>query len=68
MNLSIGALIVIASVLGGFAALGGNLTVLWQPFEIVIIVGAALGAFIIGTPQQVIRDTGGVLRGLFRAA
>lgn len=65
MNLVVGAIIVVASVLGGFAALGGNLSVLWQPFELVIIGGAALGAFIIANPRRVIQDTGGVLRQLF---
>ncbi|MCC2663899.1 MAG: motA [Geminicoccaceae bacterium] len=36
-----GSVIVVLSVLGGYAALGGKLYVLWQPFEIVIICGAA---------------------------
>lgn len=66
MNLLLGALIVIGSVLGGFAAMGGNLAVLWQPFEVVIICGAALGAFIIANPRRVIQDTGQVIRELFR--
>ncbi|MFM2042801.1 MAG: chemotaxis MotA protein [Pseudomonadota bacterium] len=66
MHLLLGALIVIASVLGGYAAMGGNILVLWQPFEVVIIVGAALGAYIIANPIQVIRDTGQVVQELFR--
>jgi chemotaxis protein MotA len=37
--------------------MGGKLFVLWQPFEVVIIVGAAIGAFIIGNPKVVIDRT-----------
>ncbi len=50
----VGSVLVVVSVLGGFAAMGGNLDVLVQPFEVVIIIGAALGAFIIANSKQVI--------------
>lgn len=49
MNFFIGFLIVVACVLGGYAAMGGSIAVLWQPFEYVIIIGAAMGAMVIGT-------------------
>ncbi len=54
MFLIIGVVVVFASVLGGYVAMGGHLLVLMQPFEFVIIVGAALGAFVIGNPKPVI--------------
>lgn len=54
MLVIVGAIIVIVSVLGGFVALGGHIDVLIQPFEFVIICGAALGAFMIGNPKHVI--------------
>ena len=54
MLVIVGAIIVVVSVLGGFVALGGHIDVLIQPFEFVIIVGAALGAFMIGNPKEVI--------------
>jgi chemotaxis protein MotA len=54
----VGSIIVILSVLGGFMALGGHLFVLWQPFEFVIICGAALGAFIIASPKSVLLGVG----------
>jgi len=57
MNIFFGLILVCASVLGGFWAMGGPLYVLWQPYEIVIIVGAALGAFIIANPNSVLKDT-----------
>lgn len=46
MFVLIGYTIVFASVLGGFVMAGGHLAALLQPAEFVIIVGAALGAFI----------------------
>jgi chemotaxis protein MotA len=57
MFLIIGVVVVFACVLGGYVAMGGKLGVLWQPFEAVIIVGAAIGAFIIGNPKAVIGRT-----------
>jgi chemotaxis protein MotA len=54
----VGSFIVLASVLGGYAALGGHLFVLWQPFEFVIIGGAAIGGFIIANPKNVLGKTG----------
>ncbi len=57
MFLIIGSIVVMVSVLGGYAAMGGKLGVLWQPFEAVIIVGAALGALVIGNPKSVLIRT-----------
>ena len=54
MFLIVGSIVVFVCVLGGYAAMGGKLGVLWQPFEVVIIVGAAIGAFIIANPKSVI--------------
>ncbi len=58
MNLLIGSFVVVASVLGGFMAHGGQLLAIWQPFEIVIICGAALGAFVIANPKAIIFKVG----------
>lgn len=67
MLIIIGTIIVTISVLGGYAMHGGNLSVLWQPSEFIIIFGAAFGAFIIGTPKAVavatIKSIGPMLRG-----
>ena len=53
----LGSLVVIGCVLGGYLGAGGHLHVLWQPFEFVIIIGAALGGFIIGNPGYVMKTT-----------
>ena len=58
MLLIVGSLIVLGSVIGGYAAPGGHLAVLFQPYEFVIILGAALGGFIIANPKDVLKRTG----------
>jgi chemotaxis protein MotA len=66
MRLIIGTILVFGCVLGGYAAMGGHLEVLWQPFEAVIILGAALGAFIIGNTGAVLKQSGGIFGTLLR--
>ncbi len=51
----VGIIIVIVCVFGGFLGAGGHLHVIWQPFEVVIIGGAALGGFIIANPMSTIK-------------
>lgn len=46
--------IVIVSVLGGYSLVGGNIGILLQPSELIIICGSALGAFIIGNKKSVV--------------
>ena len=58
MSFIIGLIVTMGCMLGGFAALGGHLIVLWQPWEFVIIMGSALGTFIVANPLKVIKDTG----------
>jgi chemotaxis protein MotA len=65
MLLIIGALIVLGSVAGGYMLHGGNLLVLYQPTEVLIIVGAALGSLIIGTPLGILKGLGGQLKSFF---
>ncbi len=64
MNFVVGFVLVVGCVLGGFHMMGGNIMVLWQPWEIVIIVGAAMGAYIIGNPKSILKDTYLSLRSL----
>ena len=53
MNLIIGIVVVFGCVLGGFAVHGGQLGALWQPAELLIIGGAAIGALIIANPFRI---------------
>lgn len=59
MKLIIGLAIVFASVLIGYAANGGHMVVLWQPYEFMIIMGAAIGAYIIANTSAVVGRTPG---------
>jgi chemotaxis protein MotA len=51
----IGTVIVLACVAGGFLMAGGNLLALWHPSEVIIIIGAALGAYITSNPVKVVK-------------
>ncbi|WP_342360269.1 flagellar motor stator protein MotA [Terrarubrum flagellatum] len=66
MRLIVGAIIVFTCVLGSYAAMGGHLEVLWQPFEFVIILGAAIGAFVIGNPGPVLKAVPAMLGTLMK--
>jgi len=61
MRLGIGILVILVSVIGGYIAMGGHLEVLIQPWEAVIILGAAFGAYIIGNTGPVLKQTLGLL-------
>lgn len=50
----IGMVVVLVAVIGGFLMEGGNLHVLVQPAELVIIFGASLGGFLIASPSKVV--------------
>ncbi len=56
MLVIIGGIFVCVCVFGAFAFHGGNLAVLWQPVEIVIIVGAGIGATIISSSPAVLKE------------
>jgi chemotaxis protein MotA len=58
MNFVIGSVVSFASILGGYVAMGGYLSVIWQPWEFVIIMGSAFGIFIVANPLSIIKDTG----------
>jgi chemotaxis protein MotA len=46
--------------------MGGKLGVLWQPFELVIIGGSGVGAFIIGNSGNVLKKSIGAFIGLLK--
>ena len=54
-----GYLVVLCSVLGGFMLSGGKLAALWHPFEILIIGGAAFGAFMVANNLTTIKKVFG---------
>ncbi len=68
MLVIVGYLIVIASVFGGFALAGGHLASLLQPVELLMIGGAALGAFLVANTAKVIKATLKALPTLFKGS
>lgn len=48
----VGILLVLGAVFGGFTMAGGHIGVLIQPSEFVVIIGAALGAFVTSSPGK----------------
>lgn len=63
----IGIVFVIAAVGGGYAMAHGKFLVLWQPAELVVIFGAAIGSLLVANPipniMALIKNLLGVLKG-----
>ena len=57
MFVIVGYVVVLAAVFGGFAMNGGHLAALWQPLELVMIGGAAAGAFFVGNSPKAVKAT-----------
>lgn len=69
MTIIVGLIVTLGCIAGGFMAMGGHLAVIWQPWEYVIICGAALGTFIVANPMKTIKDTGvGLVEALTNAS
>ncbi|MBS0342406.1 MAG: flagellar motor stator protein MotA [Proteobacteria bacterium] len=57
MLVLVGYLVVLATVFGGYGLMGGHFGVLFQPVELLMIGGSALGAFIAGNKGKTIKAT-----------
>lgn len=68
MNLIVGIVVVFGCVLGGFAVHGGHLGALWQPNEVLIIGGAALGSLLMANPFSVTKRVGGGIGRLLKGS
>ena len=60
-----GIAVVLGSVIAGYAMAKGNFHVLFQPAEVVIIFGAAIGSLIISSPTKALKVIVGHLGGIF---
>jgi chemotaxis protein MotA len=61
MFVIVGYILVIGAIMGGYLGAGGHIGILIQPFEVLIIVGAAIGAFVVTNSPKVIKATLGAL-------
>ncbi len=66
MFVIIGIVVVIGSVLGGFMMHHGELAVLVQPNEFIIIGGAAIGSMLVSAPMRILKHLGSNLGTLFK--
>jgi chemotaxis protein MotA len=66
MLMIIGLVIVFGSIIAGYLMHHGELAVLWQPNEVLIIGGCALGALIVGNPASTIKRSMAALVGLLK--
>ena len=66
MKFIIGIVMVLGAVVGGYLASGGDLLALYQPFELVIIFGGAIGAFVIANPGKVVKEAAKGIPGLLK--
>ena len=64
----IGIIVVLAAVIGGYLMEHGNLMVLVQPAELVIIGGAAAGTVLIGNPPSVLKSLLAEIIGVFKGS
>ncbi|HKR75584.1 MAG TPA: flagellar motor stator protein MotA [Rhodanobacter sp.] len=55
MLVLVGSLIVIGCVLGGYVLSHGHLLALWQPYELLIIFGGSIGAFLTANSSKVVK-------------
>ena len=65
MNVAIGWLLAITACGYGFIETGGDLSLLWQPHEWLIIVGASIGALLAGNKPRDLKNLGRALCRIF---
>src|SRR5580698_1389405 len=61
----IGIVVVFGAVVAGYLMEHGNLKVLMQPAELIIIGGAAIGTILIANPLHILKQIGGGIAGVF---
>ena len=62
----IGIVVVLGAIVSGYLMEHGNLMVLLQPAELIIIGGAALGTLLIANPMHIIKAVVGQLTGILK--
>lgn len=67
MLILIGYIVVSLCVFGGFALGGGHLAAVFQPVELLIIGGAAIGSLIVGNSMSVLKALGRAIPKIFRS-
>ena len=64
----IGIVLVVAAILGGYLLEKGNVLVLLQPAELLIIAGAAAGTALIANPLHILKRIATGMVGIFKGS
>lgn len=67
MLILIGYAVILLCVFGGFTLAGGHLAAIFQPLELLIIAGAAIGSLIVGNNMNVLKAIGRALPKVFKS-
>lgn len=68
MFVIIGWVVVMGSIFGGYVLAGGHLGGLWQPLEVLMIAGGAIGAFVAANTIPAIKHTAAAIGGCFKGS
>lgn len=68
MTIPLGWIIGMLCVLGGYALHGGHISVLWQPTEVLSIVGAAVGYMVASNSMRILKQTFATVPSAFKAS
>ncbi len=68
MLVIVGYIVILVAIFGGFAMAGGHLGSLWQPVEVLIIAGGAVGAFLVGSGPKVMKASLKALPSIFKGS
>lgn len=68
MFVIIGYVVICGTIFGGYALAGGHLGGLWQPLEVLMIFGGALGSFIVGNDNKALKATAKTLPSIFKGS
>jgi chemotaxis protein MotA len=68
MLVIVGYIVVLGAVFGGYAIAGGHLGGLYQPVELLMIGGGALGAFFVGNNMTTIKATFKAVPAIFKGS
>jgi chemotaxis protein MotA len=64
----VGYIVVCGSVFGGFVLAGGHMAILFQPIELLMIGGAAVGASLVGNNSKTLKASLKALPGIFKGS
>jgi chemotaxis protein MotA len=61
-----GNLGVVACTVGGYLGVGGHLGVLWQPFEVLIIFGSGICAFLVANSKHTVKQSLSDIKSIYK--